>query len=69
VLTHGSGSSRSAGILAMCGFDTIGISQSIGLLQKEARIVREVTGTLGATEPASVVALAERTLDRLGGGS
>jgi 3-hydroxyisobutyrate dehydrogenase len=67
VLAHGSGGSRAAAILAASGFDISGMKGSVGNLQKDVRIAREVARDRHAAEPASIVELAERTLQTLTG--
>ena len=68
VLAHGSGGSRAAAILAASGFDVSGMQRSVGNLQKDVRIVREVARGRHAAEPTSIVDLAQRTLQTLSGG-
>ena len=54
-----------AAILAASGFDTSGMRQSVGTLQKDVRIVLDVARGRHASEPASIVELAQRTLRTL----
>ena len=65
VLAHGSGGSRAAAILAGSGFNTAGMRQSVGNLEKDVRIVRNVARERNAREPVSIVELAQRTLETL----
>ena len=65
VLAHGSGGTRAAAILAASGFDTSGMRQSVVTLQKDVRIVLDVARGRHASEPASIVELARRTLRTL----
>lgn len=68
VLAHGSGGSRVASILMGSGFDTSGIRGAVPLLQKDLDITLDVAKARGASEPASIVELAHRTLRTLRGG-
>jgi 3-hydroxyisobutyrate dehydrogenase len=65
VLANGSGGSRAAAILAGSGFDLSGMRRSVGNLQKDVRIVLDVSRVGHAAEPASIVELAQRTLRTL----
>ena len=56
---------KAAAILAASGFDTSGMRQSVGTLQKDVRIVLDVARGRHASEPASIVELAQRTLRTL----
>lgn len=67
VLASGSGGSRAAAILAGSGFDTSGLRQAAGNLQKDVRIMLDVARGSHAAEPASIVELAQRTLTTLAG--
>ena len=55
VLANGSGGSRAAAILAGSGFDISGMSQAVGNLQKDVRIVLDVARGRKASEPAGIV--------------
>ena len=68
VLARGSGGSQAAQILAGSGFDTSGMRQAVRNLRKDVRIMLEVARSCDASEPEAIVALANRTLDMLGGG-
>ena len=65
VLAHGSGGSRAAAILASSGFDISGMRGSVGNLQKDVRIVRDVARQRDTAEPTNIVELAEQTLRTL----
>jgi 3-hydroxyisobutyrate dehydrogenase-like beta-hydroxyacid dehydrogenase len=65
VLANGSGGSRAAAILAHSGFDISGMRQAVGNLQKDVRLVRDVARGKHASEPTSIVELAQRTLATL----
>jgi 3-hydroxyisobutyrate dehydrogenase len=69
VLAHGSGGSRAAAILAGSGFDTSGLRGAAGNLLKDVRIVLDVARDMQATEPESIMHLAQRTLATLGVGN
>ena len=68
VLASGSGGSRAAAILAGSGFDLSGMRQAVGNLQKDVGIMLDVARAGHASEPASIVELAQRTLATLAGG-
>ncbi len=68
VLASGSGGSRAVSILAGSGFDMTGLRQAVGNLQKDVGIMLDVARAGHASEPASIVELAHRTLTTLGGG-
>jgi 3-hydroxyisobutyrate dehydrogenase len=68
VLASGSGGSRAAAILAGSGFNTSGMRQAVGNLQKDVGIVLDVARGRNAAEPANLVELAQQTLIMLGGG-
>jgi 3-hydroxyisobutyrate dehydrogenase-like beta-hydroxyacid dehydrogenase len=67
VLAAGSGGSRVASILMGSGFDTTGVRNAVPLLQKDIDITLNVAKSRGASEPASIVELAHRTLRTLRG--
>ena len=69
VLASGSGGSRAAAILAGSGFDLSGLRQAAGNLHKDVGIMLDVARAGHASEPASLVELAQRTLATLGGGA
>lgn len=66
VLANGSGGSRAATILAGSGFDLSGLRGSVGNLEKDVGIVRDVARGRGASEPAHIVELAALALQTLG---
>ena len=65
VLANGSGGSRAVAILGASGFDITGLGGAVGLLRKDIGIMRDVARARGASEPAALVELAERTLATL----
>jgi len=67
VLANGSGGSRAVAILGASGFDITGLGGAVGLLRKDIGIMRDVARARGASEPAALVGLAERTLATLSG--
>src|SRR6202050_4568679 len=67
VLSHGSGGSQAAAILARSGFDTTGLRQAVKNLAKDVRIVLDVARGREASRPAHIVELATGTLATLGG--
>jgi hypothetical protein len=66
VLTHGSGGSRAAEILAFTGFD-LGPMRQIAapLLRKDVGLMLDVARSVGVPAPTALVELAERTLTTL----
>ena len=65
VLANGSGGSRAAAILGASGVNLAGLRQSVGLLQKDVGIMHDVAEARGASEPATIMELAQRTLRTL----
>jgi 3-hydroxyisobutyrate dehydrogenase len=68
VLANGSGGSRAVAILAASGVNISGLRQSEGLLRKDVNHMLEVARAKGASEPAAIVELAQRSLTTLRGG-
>ncbi len=68
VLASGSGGSRAVAILARTGFDTSGLRQAAGTLQKDVGIITDLARSRHAAEPASIVELARHTLVTLAAG-
>ena len=69
VLAAGSGGSRVAAIIAAGGFDLAGLRGAAPLLRKDVAIMLDVAAAGGATPPAAIVELAQRTLATLGDGA
>lgn len=67
VLASGSGGSRAAAILAGSGLDLSGMRQAAGNLRKDVGIMLDVARVSHASEPATIVELARRTLATLAG--
>lgn len=67
VLTTGSGGSRAAAILAGSGFNLTGLRKAAGLLHKDVDIMLDVARARGASEPAGIAELAQRTFSTLSG--
>ncbi|NUU24880.1 MAG: NAD(P)-dependent oxidoreductase, partial [Streptomycetaceae bacterium] len=62
VLASGSGGSRAAAILSAGGFNTAGLRQARGLLQKDIGIMLDVARAADTAEPAELARLAAHTL-------
>jgi 3-hydroxyisobutyrate dehydrogenase len=65
VLSHGSGASRAATIVAGSGFDTRGLSGAAPLLRKDVGIMLDVAAALGAAPPVALTEIAHTTLSAL----